>query len=317
LLIREEVCVKKFVRLLAILWLANAAPAWGQGVATPAVKEVAPGLFVAQGPVALASPENRGEICNRSFVVGGEAVAVIDTGGSYAAGAALKAAISARTGLPIRYVVNTHMHPDHVLGNAAFKDEGTVFVGHAKLPRALAARSAAYLEANRRLIGEAAFAGTQIVPPTLLVETEATLDLGGRVLRLTAHPTAHTDNDLTVLDEATRTLILGDLLFESHLPVIDGSLNGWLAVLGVLAQTGADRAIPGHGAASLPWPTAADAERRYLGALRDDLRKAVRAGWPLGRAIAEIKPAGAEQWKLIEDFHRRNISAGYAEMEWE
>jgi quinoprotein relay system zinc metallohydrolase 2 len=317
LVIREEVCVKKFVRLLTILWLANAVPAWGQGAATPAVKEAAPGLFVAEGPVELAGPENGGAICNRSFVIGGEAIAVIDTGGSYAAGVALKAAIRARSSLPIRYVVNTHMHPDHVLGNAAFREEGAVFVGHAKLPRALAARSAAYLDANRRLIGEAAFAGTEIVPPTLLVEKETTLDLGGRVLRLSAHPTAHTDNDLTVLDETTHTLILGDLLFDSHLPVIDGSLNGWLTVLGALTQTGAQRAVPGHGAANLPWPGAADAERGYLSALRDDLRRAIRAGWPLARAIAEIKPAGAERWRLIEDFHRRNISAGYAEMEWE
>jgi quinoprotein relay system zinc metallohydrolase 2 len=309
--------MKGIVRLLTIFWLAIPLPAWGQGAATPAVKEIAPGVFVAEAQVALASPENRGEICNRSFIVGGAAVAVIDTGGSHAAGAALKAAIRARTDLPIRYVVNTHMHPDHVLGNAAFREEGTVFVGHAKLPRALAARSTAYLEANRRLIGEAAFAGTDIVPPTLLVETEATLDLGGRLLRLSAHPTAHTDNDLTVLDETTRTLILGDLLFENHLPVIDGSLNGWLTVLDALAQRGAERAVPGHGAASLPWPAASEAERRYLSALRDDLRKAVRAGWPLGRAIAEIAPAEAEQWRLIEDFHRRNISAGYAEMEWE
>ena len=274
-------------------------------------------MFVAEGQVALASADNRGDIANRVFILGEQAVAVIDTGGSFQAGDALKTAIRARTSLPIRYVINTHMHPDHVLGNAAFREEGTVFAGHAKLPRALAARAGQYLEANQRLIGEAGFSGTQIVPPTLLVEGEAQLDLGGRVLRLTAHSTAHTDNDLTVYDEKTGTLILGDLLFEDHLPVIDGSLNGWLAVLDRLAERGAARAVPGHGPASLPWPEAAADERAYLRALQGDLRMAIRAGWPLSRALVDIKPQGREHWRLIEDYHRRNVSAGYAEMEWE
>jgi quinoprotein relay system zinc metallohydrolase 2 len=272
---------------------------------------------VLEGKVALASPTNGGDIANRSFIVGEEGIAVIDTGGSFRGGAALLAAIRERTALPIRYVINTHMHPDHVLGNAAFRGEGAVFVGHAKLPRALAARAGQYLQANRALIGDEAFAGTEIIPPTLLVEGETRLDLGNRVLHLIAHPTAHTDNDLTVRDEKTGTLILGDLLFAGHLPVIDGSLNGWLAVLDRLGASGRGRAIPGHGPASVPWPEAASDERAYLRALRDDLRTAIRAGWPLDRAMGSIKPSGGEHWALIEDYHKRNISAGYAEMEWE
>lgn len=283
----------------------------------PAVEEVAPGAFVAAGAIALAAPENGGAISNRGFIVGRDAVAVIDSGGSYAAGASLKAAIRQRTALPIRYVINTHMHPDHVLGNAAFQGEGAVFVGHAKLPRALAARAERYLEANRVLIGEAGFAGTQIVPPTLLVERETELDLGGRRLRLTAFPTAHTDNDLTILDEATGTLFLGDLLFSGHLPVIDGSLNGWLDALSELEGQGAARAVPGHGPASLPWPAGVEAQRRYLHALRGDLRAAVRAGWPLARALDAIEPEGGPGWLLVEAYHKRNVTAGYAELEWE
>jgi quinoprotein relay system zinc metallohydrolase 2 len=282
-----------------------------------AVTQIAPGIYVAEGRVELANGANGGAIANRAFVVGGEAVAVIDTGGSFANGVRLKAAIRAVTALPIRLVVNTHMHPDHVLGNAAFRDEGTVFAGHAKLPRALAARAEQYLQANRALIGEAGFAGTQIVPPTLLVERESTIDLGGRVLRLTAHPTGHTDNDLTVFDERTGTLFLGDLLFATHLPAIDGSLNGWLGVLDGLTAIPAARAVPGHGPPSLPWPEGAAAQRAYLSALRTDLRAAVRAGWPLSRALGAIPVHDAEQWRLIEDFHKRNISAAFGEMEWE
>jgi quinoprotein relay system zinc metallohydrolase 2 len=309
--------VKKILSLLIILAIAPFHGACADPAATVSASEIADGVFVAQGQVALANPANGGDIANRSFIVGEEAVAVIDTGGSFAVGAALKAAIGKRTALPIRYVINTHMHPDHVLGNAAFKGEAVVFAGHAKLPRALAARAGQYLQANRPLVGDASFAGTEIVPPTLLVDGEATLDLGNRVLRLTAHPTAHTDNDLTVYDEKTGTLILGDLLFEEHLPVIDGSLSGWLAVLERLTQIGASRAVPGHGPVSQPWPQAAADERAYLRALRDDLRIAIKAGWPLARAVTDIAPRGGDHWRLVDAFHKRNVSAGFAEMEWE
>lgn len=313
----EEVCVKKILSLLTILTALSFHGVCADPATTAAVREIAKGVFVAQGQVALASPENGGDIANRSFIVGDEAVAVIDTGGSFAVGAALKSAIRARTSLPIRYVINTHMHPDHVLGNAAFKDAGTIFAGHAKLPRALAARAGQYLQASRLLIGDASFTGTEVIPPTLLVGEETTLDLGNRVLRLTAHPTAHTDNDLTVYDETTGTLLLGDLLFAEHLPVIDGSLSGWLAVLDGLAGRGASRAVPGHGPAMLPWPAAADNQRAYLRELREDLRGAIKAGWPLDRAVMGIAVRGGDHWRLVDDFHKRNISAGFAEMEWE
>jgi quinoprotein relay system zinc metallohydrolase 2 len=309
--------VKEILSFLITLSVASFHAVCAEPVATASVREIAQGVFVAEGQVALAGPANGGDIANRSFIVGEQAVAVIDTGGSFAVGAALKAAIGKQTALPIRYVINTHMHPDHVLGNAAFKGDGVVFAGHAKLPRALAARAGQYLQANRPLIGDAAFAGTEIILPTLLVEGEATLDLGNRVLRLTAHPTAHTDNDLTVYDEKTGTLILGDLLFADHLPVIDGSLGGWLAVLDRLTERDASRAVPGHGPASQPWPQAASDERAYLRALRDDLRMAIKAGWPLARAVTDIAPRGGEHWRLIDAFHKRNVSAGFAEMEWE
>jgi quinoprotein relay system zinc metallohydrolase 2 len=309
--------MKKILCLLTILTICPCEQVAAQDDSAAVATEIAPGLFVAVGPTAVASEHNQGAISNRAFIIGREAVAVIDTGGSFAAGMALKGAIRQRTKLPIRYVINTHMHPDHVLGNAAFQDEGAIFMGHHKLPRALAARRDQYMQANKGLIGEKAFAGTRIVPPDRLVEAGAEIDLGERKLRLTAHPTAHTDNDLTVFDEATGTLLLGDLVFAEHLPVIDGSLNGWLSVLDALTGWPAARAVPGHGPAQLPWPEGAEPQRRYLLTLRGDLREAVRAGWPLAKALDAVSPDTPEQWGLVEHFHKRNISAAYSELEWE
>jgi glyoxylase-like metal-dependent hydrolase (beta-lactamase superfamily II) len=186
------------------------------------VTEIASGVFVHQGAYAIFAPSNRGDVANLSFVIGRDAVAVIDTGGSAAIGQALRAAIRAVTDKPIRYVINTHMHPDHVFGNAAFADDQPEFVGHHKLARALAARAEHYLAANAQLLGVEAFAGTRIIAPTRAVQDRSVIDLGERELIVEAQPTAHTDNDLTIHDTATGTLFLGDLLFVRHVPALDG-----------------------------------------------------------------------------------------------
>lgn len=292
------------------------AAAWAEEAPLP-VREVAPGLFVYQAPYQLAAPVNGGAIGNVGFVVGGDAVAVIDTGGSAAAGRRLLAAVRAKTDKPIRWVINTHFHPDHVLGNVAFRADGTRFVGHANLKLALLSRATVYLEANRRLVGEADFAGTEIVPPDEAVAERREIDLGGRILVLEAHPTAHTNADLSVYDAATRSWWLADLLFVRHVPALDGSLAGWLKVMADAAKRPVDRVVPGHGPASLSWPDAMAPQWRYLNRLRDDVRAMVADGRTIAEAAAKAGISERDAWALFEDFNARNATAAFKEMEWE
>ena len=166
----------------------------------------------------------------------------------------------------------------------------------------------------QRDLGEIAD-GSAIIGPTRTVETSETIDLGGRRLLLRAWRTAHTDCDLTVYDEATRTLFVGDLAFVGHIPVVDGSLRGFLAVIDELRTIPADRAIAGHGRAAA-WPDALASETRYLQALLVDVRAAIKAGRTLAETVESVQPASGA-WLLRDDFHRRNVSAAYAELEWE
>jgi len=208
------------------------------------------------------------------------------------------------------------MHPDHVLGNAAFKGEATL-VGHFKLPRALAARGEFYMEKARQTLGAEAMAGTEVVAPTLLVENEMDLDLGGRIIHLKAYPTAHTDNDLTVFDNRTGTLFTGDLLFVRHTPSLDGSLKGWLPVIQSLKKLEAVRAVPGHGPPSVAWPKALEMQEIYLTRLRDDVRVAIKSGKTIGEAAKSIGVSERDAWELFDEYNARNVSAAYAELEWE
>jgi quinoprotein relay system zinc metallohydrolase 2 len=290
-----------------------------QGEALPPlpVQEVAPGVFVHAGEIALMSEENLGDIANIGFVIGEKGVAVVDTGGSVPIGKRLLAAVRAHTDKPILYVINTHEHPDHVFGNAAFDGIGATFVGHHNLPRALAMRGEFYLKAFRRIIGDKLVDEVKIIPPTLTVADRMTLDLGGRTLELQAWPPAHTDCDLTVLDMGTHTLFAGDLVFVKHVPIVDGSLKGWLVDLPGLAKIPAARVIPGHGPVGLPWPQALDGERAYFEGLAKDVKASIAKGEPVEGATKWAGQAERDDWKLFEDYNRRNVTAAYSEFEWD
>jgi quinoprotein relay system zinc metallohydrolase 2 len=281
------------------------------------LKEIAAGVFAHEGLIELTTQSNEGAIANIGFIVGEDSVAVIDTGGSVREGRRLAAAIASVTNKPIRYVINTHVHPDHLFGNAAFDAPGVSFVGHANLPRALAARGAFYLSSFRRMLGDELIDEVRIIAPTLTVLDETTIDLGNRELVLKAWPPAHTDCDLTVLDKRTGTLFSGDLVFLKHVPVVDGSVLGFLRLADALAAIPAKQVVPGHGPVIADWPQALEAERAYLTHLVKDIRGMIKTGESLGSAAQKAGQSERPKWQLFDEYNPRNATAGFAELEWE
>lgn len=278
--------------------------------------EAAPGVYVHHGIHQELDEGYRGDICNIGFIVGKSGVAVIDSGGNVNVGKRLLEAVRKVTDLPVRYVINTHVHPDHVFGNAAFLGEHPTFVGHHKLGEAMELRRTVYERNNAAWMGKDA-EGSALVKPGQSVQTTLEIDLGERVLLLTAHPVAHTNTDLSVLDRNTATMWSGDLLFIERTPSIDGDIKGWLKVIAQLRETAVQRIVPGHGPVTADWQKALDNEQRYLETLLADVRTSIKQGISMERTMDTAAASEKDRWQLFGSVNRRNVNIIYPALEWE
>jgi quinoprotein relay system zinc metallohydrolase 2 len=277
--------------------------------------EIAPGIHIREGIDEDISAKNDDAIANIGFVIGRESVAVTDAGGSLNDGRRLRESIRQSTSLPIRYVLMSHVHPDHVFGAGAFSADHPIYVGHAGLPRALSLRWEYYRSRTEAVLGREAVGA--VVTPTMLVHDRAQIDLGGRVLELTAHGLAHTDSDLSAFDRQTSTLIASDLLFVRRVPSLDGSLKGWLKELSLLKGVAAKRAVPGHGPTSVNWPLGCRDLERYLGVLLRETRTAIAQRHEIDAAAKTVGLSERAHWALFDDYNGHNVIQAFKELEWE
>jgi quinoprotein relay system zinc metallohydrolase 2 len=285
------------------------------------IEDIGNGIYVHHGQHLDIDTGYQGDICNISFVVGSKGVAVIDTGGSLKTGTKLRDAIKKVTSLPILYVINTHVHPDHIFGNAAFvtRDTNEVkaqFVGHEKLATAMQLRKEAYDKLNVKYMGDDA-KGSEIVLPTVAVKAPIDLDLGDRSLKITPYPVAHTNTDVSVIDSKTSTLFTGDLLFIERTPVLEGDIKGLIAAIDTLKTYPVKQVVPGHGPFTKDWVQALNNEQRYLNALLTDIRANIKAGKTMGDAMDTAAAGEKDKWLLFDIANRRNVNTMYPALEFE
>jgi quinoprotein relay system zinc metallohydrolase 2 len=207
------------------------------------------------------------------------------------------------------------VHPDHVFGAGAFSADHPTFVGHAALPGALASRWEYYRARTEAILGRDTVG--PVVMPAMLVKDHAQIDLGGRVLELTAHGIAHTDCDLSAFDRQSATLIAADLIFVRRAPSLDGSLRGWLKELAMLKGVPAKRAVPGHGPTSVNWPDGSQDLERYLQVLQRDTRAAIKKGVEIDAAAKTVGLSERNRWVLFDDYNGHNVLQAFKELEWE
>jgi quinoprotein relay system zinc metallohydrolase 2 len=280
------------------------------------IEDIGNGIYVHHGAHLDIDTGYQGDICNISFVVGSKGVAVIDTGGSLKTGTRLHDAIKKVTNKPILYVINTHVHPDHIFGNAAFLQDKAQFVGHEKLATAMQLRKEAYDKLNVKYMGNDA-KGSEIVLPTIAVKAPMELDLGDRKLTVTPYPVAHTNTDISVIDSKTSTLFTGDLLFIERTPVLEGDIKGLIAAIDTLKTYPVKQVVPGHGPFTKDWVMALNNEQRYLNALLTDIRTNIKAGKSMGEAMDTAAAGEKDKWLLFDIANRRNVNTLYPALEFE
>ena len=304
----------KFSQLLCIY--SFLLPAYAGGEAAFNLVEIAPGNYLHQGIHAGFGETGHDDIANIGFIVGDRCVAVIDTGGSVTTGRQLLDAVHSITSKPVCYVINTHIHFDHVLGNLAFVEESPEFIGHAELANAIAMNRGFFLEEFRHDLGESP-SEDSIIGPTKTVTDTLSIDLGNRTLLLTAYQKSHTNTDLTILDELTGTLWTGDLLFRERIPVIDSSLKGWLAVMEMFKTLKVTTIIPGHGTPGNSWTEVMTAQEHYLNTLLKETRQAIANGQFMEEALETVGQSEKSKWLLFDQQHKTNVTKVFVELEWD
>ena len=206
----------------ALLWL----PAAGQAQSTPVpaftLKQVGANVWA-----AIDNPTAKGvAAANGGFVIGDDGVAVIDSFASADAAKQLLAEIRQRTQLPIKFVINTHYHGDHVGGNGVFAEAGASVFAHRNV------RTWIHAE-NLRLIGDKAPQSIKtmiqgLTRPSVLYLDGVNLYLGGREIQVRFFP-GHTGGDSVVFVPDAAVAFAGDLLWRNMVPnIVDGTTPAWI-----------------------------------------------------------------------------------------
>ncbi len=279
------------------------------------VQEIGPGVFVHIGKHLDIDDGYDGDICNIGFIVGNDSIAVIDSGGSYLVANELLKYISENFKQPVKYVINTHAHLDHVYGNVVFSDAD--IYGHKDLPKALKSRADIYQRINERYLVKISERSPLILTNKFVeINKPEFIDLGNRKIRLQAYQVAHTESDLTVFDEKTKILWSGELVFSESTPVVDGDLHGFVVTWEEISKHGSSVVIPGHGVPSSK-KYAIQPMIEYLDTLRTDIRQFIDNGESLEFAIENAASDQKDKWLLFDIQNKRNVNLIFPMMEWE
>lgn len=310
--------VRWFAKGLALAaLLGTGAVTW----ALPNMKaqQVAPNAYYVEGVSALGSKENQNFISNAGFVVTDDSVVVIDALGSPAAAERMVALIREITPKPIRHVILTHYHADHIYGLQVFKALGAQIVAHSLGKEYLYSDTArTRLDASRTDLAPWINAATHLVPADVWLDRKTEMTIGG--IRFVIQPSgpAHTPEDLVIYLPQSRVLYAGDIVFRNRVPYV-GMANSqhWITSLDELLKLDAEVIVPGHGPASTEPRKDLQQTRDYLVFLRASMQKAATEMTPFDDAYAATDWSRFASLPLFKAANRMNAYNTYLLMERE
>jgi cyclase len=244
---------------------------------------------------------------NAGFVIGGDGVLVIDTFQDPRPAKALLAEIRKLTPLPIRFVVNTHYHLDHVNGNDVFAAAGATIVAHRNVRAWMRTENMKMLDPPVTPEKKARVASLTL--PSVVHDSHLDLFLGSRRINVRYYP-GHTGGDSVVWIPDAHVVFCGDMLWKEHVPnLIDASTKPWVASLDAMQKDyGASTWVPGHGDVA----NAQDVQtfRKYLADLRASVQREQAAGKSGNALVQALLPAlksSYGKWGFFNDYAALDI----------
>lgn len=256
--------VKSTLFAAALALLAGTVPA----AAKPTVQQVGPGLY------AYISVNDAS--ANSTFLVGRAGVLVVDTGLNAAEGTKLLGAIRQVSRLPVKYIINTHYHPDHQGGNAMFGPDAIVITTGFTRDRTLA------------LMQNPEMKVFQFRPASVTFQKRLTVYVDPYSADVYFPGKAHTSGDALVYFPQQRVLAAGDLFLNRSSPAMDnGSVANWIQALDHVLELPLEHVVPGH----FELGSKADLQRfrDYLSDLFQQVRSMRQQGYSLQQVRQNIK----------------------------
>ena len=313
----------KLLHWLVLFLFAWGSPAPAEEFAPVSVKltpvKVSEHVYYVQGQPGVASAANEGFNSNAGLVVTRDGVIVVDALGTSPLGHGLIQAIRQITDKPIKRVIVTHYHADHVLGLQAFKAIGAEVWAHRDGKQYLeGGEGARRLEQRRRDLFPWADEKTRLVPADRWLDGGETFTFGGRHFEIIHMGPAHSLEDIVLVVREDRVIFSGDIIFTGRVPFVgEADSKRWLRALDRLLRLRPKVMVTGHGAVSRDPAKDLELTRDYLTFLRAVMGKAVADFVPFEEAYARIDWSRFAKVPAFDAANRINAYGTYLLMERE
>ena len=303
---------------IVLMLISTLAPAADSSVKITPIK-ISTHSYYVQGFAGAASSANEGYMSNAGFVVTNEGVVVFDTLGTPALAREFVKAIGKITKQPIKRVIISHFHADHIYGLQVFKQLGAEIWAHERGKEYLASDTAKLRLTQRR---EELFPWvdehTRLISADKWLTEDARFVMGGLHFQLRYVGPAHSPEDLVMYVQEDSVLYSGDMLFKGRVPFIgEADSRAWLTSLDKLLALKPKFLVPGHGAASNNPAQDLEFTRDYLIYLRQAMGKAVQDFVPFDQAYANTDWKKFEKLPAFKEGNRANAYNTYLLLEKE
>jgi cyclase len=306
--------MQRFISILIALML-SASLAIADSIPAPKIVKVNDRIHALLGPMEMPTKKNQGYMVNSVLLIGDTGAIVIDTGLSDEIGAMLAGHFAKLTDKPIKYVINTHHHGDHSLGNAAFP--AAKFLSSEQCRQLMLDDGPTWISILES-INQRKFPNTKVIPAdtTYPKNSHTEVTLAGIKMVFWVPEAAHTVGDMMIWLPDDQVLLSGDVLVNQVAPSFrDAKLKEWIHTLAEVQKLPIKTIVPGHGPLMSKQEAAAMHQRMV------NLYEGITAGVKAGLTDSEIrKKLDLSEWKKLHNFDEQmgnNINKAYLEIEAE